>query len=105
MDEKTYKITLADGTALENLRLNGNNFISDVRVEEDIFVGNCSPLTINDGENDEVHEHAELVQVVQNGDESWIVLRDLSDDELRERQLRSDVDYLAMMTDTDLMEG
>lgn len=30
MDEKTYAITLADGTALTGLRLNGNNYISDV---------------------------------------------------------------------------
>ena len=105
MDEKTYKITLSDGTILENLRLNGNNFISNVRVEEAIFIGNCSPLTINNGEVDDIHEHAELVQVVQHGDESWFVLRDLTDAELRERQLRSDVDYLAMMTETDLMEG
>ena len=28
MDEKNYTITLEDGTQIENLRMNGNNFIS-----------------------------------------------------------------------------
>ena len=102
MDEKTYKITLADETALEGLKLNGNNFISDTVLNPEIFTGNCSPMTINDGEVDDVHEHAELVQCVEMNGKSWMVFRDLTDKELSDRQMRSDLDYLAMMTDTDL---
>ena len=37
MEKRTFKITLADGTALEGLTLNGNNYISDKKVTEDVF--------------------------------------------------------------------
>lgn len=30
--EKSWKITLSDGTKLENLGLNGNNFISEAEI-------------------------------------------------------------------------
>lgn len=50
MDDKIYKITLADGTVIDNLKLNGNNFISPVEIDETIFDGNCLNVTINDGE-------------------------------------------------------
>lgn len=54
MDDKIYKITLADGTVIDNLKLNGNNFISPVEIDETIFDGNCLNVTINDGEKDDV---------------------------------------------------
>lgn len=102
MDEKLYSVTLADGTAFKNLRLNGNNFISKAPVNAEAFKGNCSPLTISDGENQEVHEHAELVQVTVDGGEYWFVIRDLSPEELRQIKLRSDIEYLAMMSGIEL---
>lgn len=63
MDDKIYKITLADGTVIDNLKLNGNNFISPVEIDETIFDGNCLNVTINDGEKDDVHTNMELVQI------------------------------------------
>lgn len=104
MEEKTYTIILADGTTLSDLRLNGNNFISPTEVTADIFEDNCSPLVISDGETEEIHEHAELVQIATYPDEDgwWIVFRDLSAQELRDIKTQSDIDYLAMMTGVDL---
>ena len=102
MDETRYKITLADGTELSDLRLNGDNYISDTPVSEDIFIDNCSPLTVSDGVSEEVHENAELIQVVQHGEEYWIALRDLTNAELANMKMRSDIEYLAMMTDVEL---
>lgn len=46
MEKRTFKITLADGTALEGLTLNGNNYISDKKVTEDVFRDNLSKVTI-----------------------------------------------------------
>lgn len=37
MDDKIYKITLSDGTVLDNLRLNGNNFISSSEIDESVL--------------------------------------------------------------------
>ena len=102
MDEKIYTITLKDGTQIENLRMNGNNFISQEQINPEIFDGNLEKVTINDGENDEVHENMGLVQVSQMGDEYWFILRDIPASEIANEKLRSDLDYLAMMTNVEI---
>ena len=56
-------------------------------------------------ETEEVHEFAELIQVKQYGDEYWMAFRDISEKERKEIKVRSDVDYIAMMTDVDLEEA
>lgn len=101
MDEKIYTITLEDGTQLENLRLNGNNFVSDKKIEASVFDGRLGKVTINDGENDEVHTNMALVQVTKMGKEYWFVLRDVPAEEIANAKLRADLDYLAMMTDVE----
>jgi hypothetical protein len=107
--EKTWKITLADGTQLENLRLNGNNFISDTKITADIFNGNLSKVVIEgieDGkESVQEYEHMELVQIVHYEDGYYFVLRELSQDELDKIKTQADIEYLAMMSDIDLEEG
>ena len=102
MDEKIYKITLADGTEIRNLRLNGNNFISDTPISETIFDGNGSTVIINDGETDEFHENMELVQITPVGDEYWFVLRDLTAAELKQIKMQSDIEYVAMMAGVEI---
>lgn len=102
MTEKTYKITLADGTELDNLSLNGNNYISTELVDSVIFEGNCSPVIINDGTTDEIHDNMELVQITEVNGQYWFILRDISLDELKQIKLRSDIEYLAMMTGIEL---
>ena len=102
MEETRYKITLENGTTLSDLRVNGNNFISESPVSMEIFLDNCSPVTINDGNKDEIHDHMECVQVTQIGSEYWFVLRDLSPDELFKMKVQSDIEYLAMMSEIEL---
>lgn len=107
--EKTWKITLADGTQLENLRLNGNNFISDTKITADIFNGNLSKVVIegieDEKESIQEYEHMELVQIVHYEDGYYFVLRELSQDELDKIKTQADIEYLAMMSDIDLEEG
>ena len=102
MDKKIYKVILADGTVIDNLTLNGNNFISKEPIDSVVFTANCSPVVINDGSIDEVHEHMELVQIMENGNEFWFVLRDITEKELEQAQIKSDIEYIAMMCDVDL---
>ena len=102
MDEKIYRITLADGTVLDNLAMNGNNFISEEAVDASIFDGTCSPVIINDGTSEEIHEHMELVQVTNVNGKSWFVLRDIPQKELEQEKLKSDIEYLAMMCNVEL---
>lgn len=102
MDKKIYKVTLADGTELAGLSMNGNNFISVVPIDADIFTANCSPVVISDGQKEETHEHMELVQVTVVDDRYWFVLRDLTTAELEREKIKSDIEYIAMMCDVEL---
>ncbi len=102
MNNKIYNITLADGTVLDNLRLNGNNYISDTELTADTFLGNLGRVTINDGEKDTVYENMDLVQIVKYDNEYWFILRTMTKKELQDIKNRSDIDYIAMMTDVEL---
>lgn len=101
--DKTYKITLSDGKVIENLKMNGNNFISKDEILEDIFIGNLSSVSIEDSDGIvENHTDMQLVQVKQYGNEYWFILRDLTEDELTKITQRADLEYVAMMTGVEL---
>lgn len=104
--EESFKITLADGTQLKNLKLNGNNYISKTKITEDDFKGKLSKVIIeNETEKtSEEFEHMELVQIVHYEDEYYFVLRELSEQELKDIKIQGNLDYLAMMVDVDLEE-
>ena len=102
MDEKIYKITLADGTVIDNLILNGNNYISDKELTADVFLGKLDKVIINDGEKDTVYENMTLVQIVKYDEEYWFILRTMTKRELQDLKNRADIDYIAMMTDVEI---
>ena len=110
MAKGAFTVTLADGTQLGGLELNGNNFVSKTEVTADTFKGKLGRVIIEgDAETDEVgligtHEHMELVQVAHytqatHGlvDGWYFSLRDIPADEQEKRQLRADVDYALML--------
>lgn len=102
MDDKIYKITLSDGTVIDNLKMNGNNFVSTVEIDKSVFDGNLLSVTINDGEKDDIHTNMELVQVTKMGAEYWFVLRDIPETELAFIKMQSDIEYVAMMSEIKL---
>lgn len=105
--EKSFKITLADGTQLKNLKLSGNNYISKVKITEDDFKGKLSKIIIENetDKTSEELEHMELVQILDYGDKGYyFVLRQLSTDEIDKLKMQGDIEYLAMMTNTDMEE-
>lgn len=106
--EKSWKITLSDGTKLENLEMNGNNFISETEVTEDMFTGKLSKVIVEgneDGqETKQEYEHMALIHIVQEDDGYHFALRELSEQELKDEKIQSNLDYLAMMVDVDLEE-
>lgn len=102
MEGDLYKITLADGTEISGLRMNGNNFISSAKITKDIFEDNLSSVIISDGRNEEEHGQMELVQITTTENEYWFVLRDVTPDELYLAKLRADIDYVGMMADVDI---
>lgn len=71
-----YKITLADGTELNDLVLNGNNFIAQTAVSDAVFKGNMATVTITnleDGTAEQIEDGVLLSNIVRDGC-SWIVL-------------------------------
>ena len=72
MEDKTYSITLADGTVIDDLKLNGNNFISKSPITKEIFEDCCSPVVISDGETEVVHDNMELVQLTRSLPFPWM---------------------------------
>lgn len=71
-----YKITLADGTELNGLVLNGNNFIAAAAVDDAVFKGNMASVTITnleDGTAEQIEDGVLLSNIVREGC-SWLVL-------------------------------
>ena len=71
-----YKISLADGTTLENLVLNGNNFIAQTAVDDAVFKDNMATVTITnleDGTAEQLEDGVLLSNIVREGC-SWLVL-------------------------------
>ena len=80
-----YKITLADGTELNDLVLNGNNFIAQTAVSDAVFKGNMATVTmtnLEDGTTEQIEDGVLLSNIVRDGC-SWIVLGQKSEEEKR----------------------
>lgn len=73
-----YKITLANGTALENLELNGNNYIAEGVIEDSVFEGNLDTVTITDGDTTESYTDMQLLSNRVEDGHSWFVLGEKS---------------------------
>lgn len=80
-----YAITLGDGTKIDNLDLNGNNFISGEILPDEVFDGKLSRVEISGEEG--AREFADMYLVanrVMNG-KSWFILAEKTD-EMKQRE-------------------
>lgn len=102
MEEKIYTLILADGTRIENLTMNGNNFVSKTELTESMFLENLTPVVISDGIHMENHQAMEFVQITKHDDGWYLVLIDIPESELALRKMNSNIQYLSMMTGVDL---
>lgn len=95
-----YSVTLSDGTKLDNLALNGNNFVSSAKLTEADFKNRLSKVTITDDDG-QTKDYTDmvLVQVTQVGDETWFILGEKAQDDLSKLQ-----DAVAALTDM-IMQG
>ena len=67
-----YKITLNDGTVIDNLTVNGTNFVSKDKVDESIFTkDNLKKVTINDTD----YENLVFIQQMMLSDGYCIAFR------------------------------
>ena len=87
-----YTITLHDGTKLENLELNGNNFIAEGVIADSVFADNLATVVVTDGTTiNNYLDMALVINRVENG-RSWFVLRVKTEqekmEESRDRELK-----------------
>ena len=92
MEEVTYSIELSDGTMLNNLRLNGNNYVSETEVTEAEFAGRISRVIIRSSDTEEILNDAELLQIVHYSDGWYFILREIPEAE----QMQMDMDALTV---------
>lgn len=69
-----YTITLNDGSKIENLTLNGNNFVSDKMIDDSVFADNLNHVEISDGTNTTAYDDMFLASNRVDGGKSWFVL-------------------------------
>lgn len=82
-----YTITLADNTKLENLVLNGNNYISDTVIEDSVFDNNLSTVKISDGTTTETFTDMRLMSNRVEGGKSWFVLGEKTEQQKKEEEI------------------
>lgn len=79
-----YKITLHDGTVLENLELNGNNYIAEGVIEDSVFADNLATVTITDGTTTETYKDMVLLSNRVDGGRSWFILGEKTEQQKKE---------------------
>lgn len=92
-----YTIILADGTRIENLELNGNNFISDEIIADDIFTGNLDTVTITDGETTEIYTDMMLYSNHIDDGKSWFVLGEKTEQQKMQERITSLEEQIDML--------
>ena len=106
----SFAITLSDGSKIEGLELNGNNFVCKTEIKHETFKGKLSHVTITgDADKDEAgligeHTNMELIRCEHDAGLGGyaFVLRDIPAAELEMAQLKGTVAYVSMMTGYEL---
>lgn len=111
MANDIYTITLADGTKLEGLTMNGDMFRSKSALTAEDFADKLGHVVIEGNpDTDETgiigtHLHMQLLNVAHYtqakhglADGWYFALREIPANEFEALKARSDIDYIAMMT-------
>ena len=89
-----YKITLSDGTQLENLTLNSNNYIAQGEIADSVFEDKLGTVKIFDGENEEVCTDMVLLSNIVRDGKSWFVLGQKSEQQKAEEDRNRTIEEL-----------
>ena len=76
-----YQIPLHDGTVLDDLELNGNNFISEKVIDDSVFSGNLDTVTISNGKTTLTYTDMKLLSNRVDDGKSWFVIGEKTEQE------------------------
>ena len=99
------KIILNNGNTVENLTLNGNNYISDEIISDDIFTDGLSIVTVVDGDISTEYKNMKLIQNIVLDGKSWFILAEKTQEEILKERLKSTEDALMILMDLQMMGG
>lgn len=86
-----YRITLEDGTVLDNLELNGNNYISETLIDDNVFEDNLATVEIYDGETTQVHENMKLIANQVFEGKSWFIIEQKTQQDIEKERLEKEL--------------
>jgi len=84
-----YTIKLNNGTIISNLVLNGNNFISDKIISNDIFTDNLDKVEISDGKSTQIYQDMMLVANRVIDGKSWFILMEKTPEQKEKEALKA----------------
>ena len=84
-----YTIKLNNGTIISNLVLNGNNFISDKIISDDIFTNNLDKVEISDGKSTQIYNDMVLVANRVIDGKSWFILAEKTQEQKEKEALEA----------------
>ena len=93
-----YSVKLNDGTVINNLELNGNNFIPEFTINKAIFENNLEKVVVMDDDGNEEELFNQKVQFAKIGDAETFILIDKT----KEEEL---IELLADLTEVVLWGG
>ncbi len=99
-----YTITTSNGIVFTDLEKNGDNYTSKEKLDISAIENKMLDLIISNNEN-ELEEHLENMKLIQQMEikgEYYICFRQVTKEELEKIKNRSDIEYIAMMSDVDL---
>lgn len=85
-----YKLQLVDGTIIDNLTMNGNNYIPEIPLDINVFTGNVEKIIITD-ENGNVEEinNCRIIFSEVSGKQSFVITSktktEVENEELKKR--------------------
>ena len=97
-----YTIILYDGTEIKDLTKNGNNYISDTLIDESMFLDNLIQIEEISYDGIVYHTMIKIAHITKTNNKWWFSFTPLSEYDLLELKIKSDIEYIAMMTDIDI---
>lgn len=94
-------IELSDGSVIQELEVNGSCLISENNIKNELLTDDMLREITIDGVT---YKNVTLVRKWVQDNKIWLALRQKSEDEIWKEQYKSNLDYIAMMTDVDLEE-
>lgn len=94
-------IELSDGSVIQHLEVNGNCLISENNIKNELLTDDMlSEIVINGV----TYKNVTLVGKWVQDNKIWLAFRQKSEDEIWKEQCKSNLDYIAMMSNVDLEE-